>query len=64
MPEIDLVIANEEDAEKELAAREAALGLPEVYSDPARAKEAALALRAAQAALDRLYETWEALEEA
>ena len=53
-----------EDAEKELAAREAALGLPEVYSDPARAKEAALALRAAQAALDRLYETWEALEEA
>ena len=49
--------------EKAIADQEMLLSDPEVYSNPDRAREAALTLRKMQAELETLYEAWAALEE-
>lgn len=49
--------------EEAVAAQEASLAEPEVYSSPERAREAALALRGMQTELETLYARWAELSE-
>ncbi|MDL2317576.1 ATP-binding cassette domain-containing protein [Eubacteriales bacterium OttesenSCG-928-A19] len=50
--------------EEAIATQESLLATPEVYASPERAREAALALREMQAALESLYEQWASMDDA